>query len=60
MLESGRCGSGPSIPLPSDAAKRAVVDVENKTGQQRKEHAALIPIVGDGRLLKHARNDQLE
>ena len=38
----------------SETAKHAA---ENGGGQQRKEPAALIPTVGAGRQLKHARSE---
>ena len=39
--------------------KRAGIDVENRAGQQKKEHGSY-PTVDDGRHLKHTRNEQLE
>ena len=41
----------------SDATKHAPNVTKNRSGQQWKEPAALIPTVGDGRQLKHACNE---
>ena len=42
----------------ANAAKHAGIDAENRGGQQLNELTTLIPTVGDGRCLKHTRNEQ--